>query len=145
MLDNQYAFTYTDYHIVYPSGIIKVFKNIKQKVKLKDEIRFNYLACSTVIYDSELLGKIYMPYYRNRQDWGLWLDLLKRTGYAYCYSFPLTFYRFRKDSISSNKIKMIKYHWKIYRDHLQGNLFTSLFRLMNNVILHVYYGLRKSY
>ncbi len=143
MLENHYVFTYTDYYIVYPSGNNRVFRSIKPKIKLNDEIKFNYVACSTVIYDSEILGKVYMPPYRNRQDWGLWLDILKKTDYAYCLSYPLTYYTLRKDSISSNKLKLIKYHWQIYRKHLKGNFFVSLFRLINNIILHIYYGRKK--
>jgi len=143
MQENHYAFTFTDYYIVYPSGSRRIFRNSKPRVNLTDEIKFNYLVCSTVIYDSEILGKLHMPLYRNRQDWGLWLDILKNTDYAYCLSCPLTFYTLRKDSISSKKFKMIRYHWLIYREHLKFNLLTSLFYLIHNVFHHIYYGLQK--
>ena len=35
------------------------------------------ICCSTVIYDTEHFGKVFMPLLRKRQDYGLWLRLLK--------------------------------------------------------------------
>lgn len=136
-------FSFTDYYIVKGSEPKKLFKNYKTKISYKDEEKFNYIACSTVIYNQNMLGKIYMPTIRNRQDWGLWLNILQKTKFAYCYTVPLTYYHIRENSISNNKIKMIKYHWYIYRYHLKKELLMSLFYLFNNLILHLIYSNKK--
>lgn len=137
------SFSFTDYYIVNHEGDMQVFHSLKDKVEMKDMIRFNYIACSTVIYNTERLGKIYMKDYRNRQDWGLWLDILKKTDVAFCLKEPLSYYYQRKESISSNKLKLIPYHWKIYRDHLGGSFIWSLLQLTRNMILHVRFAYEK--
>jgi hypothetical protein len=55
-----------------------------------------------------------MPLIRKRQDWALWLDILKSIKYAYGIRDSLALYRIRKNSISENKILLLKYNWKIY-------------------------------
>jgi glycosyltransferase involved in cell wall biosynthesis len=140
MEGKQYEFTYTDYLIInQESGKEIPFEALLDKVTYSDEIRFNYVACSTVIYNREKLGKVYMPDLRNRQDWALWIQLLKKTDAAYRIKKKLTIYLQRKDSISGSKFKMVKYHWFIYRRFLRHGLFKSLFLLFSNIVLHLYY------
>lgn len=137
MKENQYYFTYTNYFIVKKDGEILPYYSLKNKIDFKDEVKFNYVACSTVVYNQLELGKVYMPVLRNRQDWGLWLSLLKKTSFAYCIDEHLTNYSIRGDSISNDKRKMVKYHWKIYKEHLGFNVIKSFFYLIRNIIWHI--------
>ena len=61
------------------------------------------IGCLTVIYDTHKVGKVLMPPLRKRQDWGLWLMILKKCRTAYGMKEPLAIYRQRTDSISSKK------------------------------------------
>lgn len=144
MEEKNYDFTYTDYLILDQKNEKEIqFEALLDKVTYSDVIKFNYIACSTVIYNQKNLGKVYMPDFRNRQDWALWIQLLKKTDTAYCIKQELTIYFRRKDSISSSKFKMVKYHWLIYRQFLEQKFIKSLYLLFRNIILHLYYGKKK--
>ncbi|GAG53747.1 unnamed protein product [marine sediment metagenome] len=144
MEEKNYNFTYSDYIIInQENGKSIPFESILDKVTYSDEVKFNYIACSTVIYNQANLGKNYMPDLRNRQDWALWIQLLKKTDAAYRINKKLTIYLQRTDSISSRKFKLVKYHWLIYRRFLAKNFLTSLYLLIRNITLHLNYGYRK--
>lgn len=77
--------------------------------------RDNKVGCLTAIYDTEKLGKkYYMPQLRKRQDWGLFLTILRDCRMAYGIVEPLAWYRHRSHSVSSNKLSLIAYNIKVY-------------------------------
>ena len=78
--------------------------------------RDNKIGCLTAIYDAQLLGKkYYMPAIRKRQDWGLFLTILRNCGRAFAIQEPLAYYRDRQNSVSSNKLGLIRYNILIYQ------------------------------
>lgn len=77
--------------------------------------RDNKIGCLTAVYDTQLLGgKYYMPALQKRQDWGLFLNILKKSHLAYAITEPLAYYRHRSHSVSSNKFSLINYNIKVY-------------------------------
>jgi glycosyltransferase involved in cell wall biosynthesis len=131
-------FTFTDYYIKYENKTDATkFNSPLKNVYYKDIIKFNYIACSTVIFNQEALGKSFMPNIRNRQDWGLWINLVQKNKRAVNINQYLMYYTVRKDSISSNKFKMIKYHWYIYKSYLKFNYVKALNYLIRNIIFHM--------
>ncbi len=75
----------------------------------------NKVGCLTAIYDTKVLGqKFYMPTLRKRQDWALFLSILKHSSPAYSLRKPMAYYRQRSHSVSSNKLALIKYNVKVY-------------------------------
>lgn len=82
--------------------------------------RDNKIGCLTAIYDLEALGeKIYMPTLRKRQDWALFLTILKKCNDAYALIEPLAYYRDRSHSVSSNKFSLVKYNVAVYHEILR--------------------------
>ncbi len=138
MKKNNYNFTFTDYYILFGKEQ-KPFNSWLNYVKYKDIIKFNYIACSTVMFNQEKTGKVYMPNIRNRQDWGLWIKLLGNGEKAVNIPDYLMCYKVRKDSISGNKVKMIKYHWYIYRGFLKFSFLKSMYYLTQNIFMHIKY------
>jgi glycosyltransferase involved in cell wall biosynthesis len=131
-------FTFTNYFIVNKEkNTITEYEALKPTVNYNEIIRFNYIACSTVMYNQDFFAKQYMPNIRNRQDWGLWIKLINIAGKAHQINQYLTYYYIRRNSISSNKLKMIKYHWYIYYEYLNFALLKSVYYLMLNIIMHV--------
>jgi len=117
MHNNDIALSYTRYnHIEEKSKKIINEIYIPSKVSYSELLKQNIIGCLTAIYDTEKLGKIYMPEIRQRQDYALWLDILKRIPYAYGIEESLASYRVRSTSISSNKWIASKYNWKLYRE-----------------------------
>ena len=77
--------------------------------------RDNKIGCLTAIYDIKRLGhKFYMPAIRKRQDWALFLNILKECQICFCITEPLAYYRQRVDSVSSNKFSLVKYNVNVY-------------------------------
>lgn len=117
MKDNKYNFTCTAYEQVDEQGN-KLGKTIKTKKKA-DYNRI-LLDCpvgnSTVMYNVSALGKFEVPNIRKRNDDALWLQMLKKEKYIYGMDEVLMEYRIRTNSISSNKLDLVKYHWKLYRE-----------------------------
>ena len=91
--------------------------------------RDNKIGCLTAMYDTHKLGKkFYMPAIRKRQDWALLLQIMKESHVCYAYTLkPLAYYCKRKNSISSNKISLIKYNLAVYHQILGYSLLKSYF------------------
>lgn len=89
-----------------------------KKHTLLDSMRDNKLGFSTVMYDTEKVGKVFMPSIRKRQDWGLNMSVLKKCGTAYGLVEPLTYYRRGQESLSKNKMTLAKYHIAVYQEVL---------------------------
>lgn len=90
----------------------------------------NPIGNLTVMYDQDKLGKFAVPLIKKRNDFALWLQILKKTNYCYGMKDVLGVYRLgRTGSVSSNKLKQAKYHWQLYHDIEKHNLFRSLYEL----------------
>ncbi|MBR1548784.1 MAG: glycosyltransferase family 2 protein [Prevotella sp.] len=77
--------------------------------------RDNKLGCLTAVYDIQRLGhKFYMPAIRKRQDWALFLNILKECQICFCITEPMAYYRQRQQSVSSNKLSLVKYNVNVY-------------------------------
>lgn len=114
MLTNNYGFTYTYYSRFDASselGVVTAPKHIDYKKLMYS----NVIGCLTAIYDTQLVGKRYMPLIRKRQDMGLWLDILKDIPKAYCLPKVLAKYRVG-NGMSANKVKILSYQWQFYRE-----------------------------
>jgi len=72
-----------------------------------------------------------MPLIRKRQDFALWLKLLKLHEYAHGLDKPLAYYRIHEGSLSSNKFDAAKHTWKLYRDIEELNLMSSIYYFLN--------------
>lgn len=104
------------------------------RLSYRQMLRFNRIGCLTAIYDTSLLGKVYMPLLRKRQDYGLWLKILKLCPEAICFPEVLAYYRVRSGSISRGKSGLIKYNWQLYRAVEELSVMRSAYYLGWNVI-----------
>jgi teichuronic acid biosynthesis glycosyltransferase TuaG len=75
------------------------------------------ISCLTTLLDIGRIGKYYMPELRKRQDYVLWLSILKDIDEARGIREVLASYRIRKGSVSRNKLKAMFYVWRVYRDY----------------------------
>lgn len=130
MKTNNYNFTCTTYEQINEKGG-QLGRIIKTKVKT--DYNGVLLTCpignSTVIYDVEKLGKFVVPNIRKRNDDALWLKILKKEKYIYGMKDVLMQYRVRSNSISSNKLSLVKYHWQLYREIEHLSVIRSVFHI----------------
>tara|TARA_X000000950_G_C13706204_1_gene574253 strand:+ start:61 stop:798 length:738 start_codon:yes stop_codon:yes gene_type:complete len=130
----DYSFVFSSYKRIKENGEnIDVFK-VPDKVNYHDLLKTCPISCLTAIYDSERLGKLYMPIIELRQDYGLWLKILKKVDFAYGLDFAHAIYRIRKNSISRNKIKALLFQWKIYREAENFSFFKSIYYTLFYII-----------
>jgi hypothetical protein len=131
MEKSQVRICYSSYTLVNESGkMLGKEVNALPVINFKKLLRANYIGNLTAIYDVEKLGKTYAPIIRKRQDWALWLDLVKKAGSAFGISESLAFYRVRKDSISSNKWTMLRYNFAVYHNHLKYSFLKSTYLML---------------
>lgn len=135
MLDNGYNFTHTDYELVDNSGnaLGKIITS-KAVLNYRDMLYTNKIGCLTAIYDQSQLGKTYMPLLRKRQDYALWLKILKTGENAYNLPLVLSQYRKTDNSISSSKIELLRWNWKLFREEERISYIESVYYLCCNVI-----------
>lgn len=97
---------------------------------------------STVMYNAKNLGKYSIPDIKKRNDFVMWLKVIKDAKILYGLPEVLTYYRVRQDSLSSNKSNLVKYQWKVYREFENLSLGKSLYLLAHKT-LTVTLGLNK--
>jgi len=140
MESKQISFSFSSYQIINEDGkYLKTFYIKESKINYFDLLKTNSIGCLTAIYNQHTLGKIYMPIIKKRQDYGLWLKILKKIDYAYGIQEPLAKYRIHKNSISANKLKASQYQWKIYREVEKFNILKSIYYFVQ----YAYYGFMK--
>ena len=138
MTDNGYAFSCTAYEQIDENdkSLGKVIKTVK-----KTDYNRLLLDCpvgnSTVIYDVEQMGKFEVPNIRKRNDDALWLQMLKKEKYIWGMPDVLMKYRIRRNSISSNKLSVIKYHWILYREIEHLSIPRSVFHIVYWCVIKV--------
>jgi len=139
MSEHDVAFTYSSYHLMDEEGNDLGSFVTKESISYECMLRTCSVGCLTAIYDTEKLGKVYMPLIRKRQDYGLWLKILREMKTTKGILEPLATYRILKNSVSSNKLKAAQYQWKIYREVEKLSLFKSVYCFVQ----YAYYGVMK--
>ena len=130
MKKNNYNFTCTAYEQIDEEG-----NKLNKVIKTKKKANYNriLLDCpvgnSTVMYNVDNLGKFEVPNIRKRNDDALWLQILKKEKFIYGMPDVLVEYRIRNNSISSNKLSLIKYHWQLYREIEHLSVIRSAFHI----------------
>lgn len=130
MKKNNYNFTCTAYEQIDEEG-----HKLNKTIKTKKKANYNriLLDCpvgnSTVMYNVDNLGKFEVPNIRKRNDDALWLQILKKEKFIYGMPDVLMEYRIRNNSISSNKLSLIKYHWQLYREIEHLSVIRSAFHI----------------
>lgn len=130
MEETGHAFTCTAYE-----QIDEESKSLERVIAPREKCDYNRLLLdcpvgnSTVMYNVKKMGKFEVPNIRKRNDDALWLQMLKKEKYIWGMKDVLMRYRIRQNSISSNKLKVIKYHWILYREVEHLSILRSLFHI----------------
>jgi glycosyltransferase involved in cell wall biosynthesis len=95
-------------------------------VDYKKLLKGNVIACCTCVYDTNKVGKKYF-FKQGHEDYALWLEIL-RSGYIAKNSGLISAkYRVRDSSVSSNKLKTIRWVYTIFRNNEKFSIFKSFF------------------
>ncbi|WP_245812682.1 glycosyltransferase family 2 protein [Belliella buryatensis] len=141
MQKNDYVFTFTAYDKINEKGEKVGHVEIPLEVAYNDLLKTCSIGCLTAMYDTRKIGKVYMPIIKKRQDFALWLKILKIVPKAYGLNRPLAKYRLTSNSVSSNKLKASKYQWKVYRHIEKLNIVSSTYYFL----FYTIHGIVKKY
>jgi teichuronic acid biosynthesis glycosyltransferase TuaG len=125
--NNNLPFTFSFYDCINEQGT-ELNKRVEAPRNLAYRQLFfcNYVGNLTGIYDANYFGKIAISSIRKRQDWMLWLTILKKVKSAKPIPESLAFYRIRENSISASKVNLVKHNFAVYRRFHGYNLVLSL-------------------
>lgn len=142
MKKHNYSFSYTLYSEIsedgkdtgiYISGPKKVGKNLLYF--------FNFMGCLTVMYDAEKIGLIQIPDLKKRNDWALWLKVVKKAP-CYLLNENLAQYRIRKSGsithVKKGKISLVKYHYYLFTTSEEMNPVCAWLLSCVNVVAGVF-------
>lgn len=143
MMRNGAAFSHTSYGFIDESDnvIRKTFHVSNFPVGYTDLLKRTEISCLTAMFDVRKVGKLYMPDIRRKQDYALWLSILKRGFPSYPLDLELAWYRQRSNSATSNKRKLVRGHWIFLRNHENLPMAKSMYYFLS----WIYNGLIKYY
>lgn len=114
MIENDLAFTCTYYgKINEKSEDLNIIKKSPEKLNY-NRLLIDCPGNSTVIYSVSKLGKTKIPEIKKRNDYLMWLQVIKKSKMIYTLPEVLAFHRIRSGSISQKKLTLVEYHWYIY-------------------------------
>ncbi|WP_348824643.1 glycosyltransferase family 2 protein [Flavobacterium aestuarii] len=114
--ENKAPFTFSFYDCMDEDG-----NTLNKRVEAPRNLSYlqlffcNYVGNLTGIYDVNYFGKITISATRKRQDWMVWLTILKKIKNAKPVPESLAFYRIRDNSLSASKIDLLKHNFAVYR------------------------------
>ena len=116
MEENAYTFTCTSYTKINEEGkYLGRTVGVRQQSDYNDILKKNP-GNSTVVYNADEIGKVKIPNIRKRNDYVMWLSVVKKAGMLYGIEEPLASHRVREGSLSKKKGNLVGYHWKVYRE-----------------------------
>ena len=133
--ENKVPFTFSFYDCIDEKGnalnrIVEAPRNLTYH-----QLFFcNYVGNLTGIYEVNFFGKIAISATRKRQDWMVWLTILKKIRKAKPVPESLAFYRIRDNSLSASKVDLLKHNFAVYRNFHGFSYISSLFIMIGFLI-----------
>lgn len=139
MQKNNLAFCFSYYNLINSEGI-----ETGKQITAPKEITFsklfvaNWIGNLTAMYDSQLVGKTKISAARKRQDWTLWLKILKKVKVAHVIPESLAFYRIGNQSVSSGKVALLRHNYEVYRKFHKQNVVASVASMIAFLACHFF-------
>ena len=131
MEKNNILFSHTSYYVINANNKIISSRLARKKIIFQDLIKSCDIGLSTVILNSSLLvkNKLLFPRIKTKEDYVLWLQIVKKIKTIKGLNIKLTYYRKNKNSLSSNKLLSLINGYKVYRNYMNYGVIKSLFYL----------------
>jgi teichuronic acid biosynthesis glycosyltransferase TuaG len=127
MKNNKYDFTFTDYRLLNEYKKITIVKAPKF-FNFNNFVRNTFIATSTIILTRKAIGKFNFPEIRLCEDYVFKCNLLKKFP-AFNLRKANTYYRLRKDSLQSQRLKVLFAVWRINKKFNNMSLLQNLLSL----------------
>lgn len=121
MEKSQIAFCYSYHDMILQNSSFLGSYMAPRKVNSRKMKLSNFIPCSTAVYDSKILGKVYQPEIMKRNDFALWLKILNGgvVDTAHCLPISTSRYRVNSYGLSSNKLDALIFFWRCLTEYGQ--------------------------
>lgn len=127
MLENKAAISFTRCERLYKNSIrVNSRKSILRYPSFRDMLFRNHIVNSTSMIDLTMLPK---PEQKNikHEDYAMWLNYYKTEPKVIGIDKTLVTYRVREQSLSSNKLKSLFWHYRVLRSEENLNIVGSFY------------------
>lgn len=144
MRQNNCDFSFTEYEHIDEENhsLLKVAK-VTKKLTYAKMMFHCFPGCLTVVYNQNVVGKVYAQDIKKNNDNALFYPVLKKCKNARGIPECLGLYRIRKGSISRNKLKMIKPYITVLHDFEKHTLFLSYFCVATHFLIKILFKYKK--
>ena len=132
MREAAISFSYTSY--LAKSEKNEVLIDVPDVIDYKGLLEGNIICTSTAVYDSGKIGKIYMPDLAMRQDFATWLNILRKGDMALGIRQPMSCYKRRQHSLSSQFVKAMYFNYQVYRNTQGFSQISSCYFLFRHLL-----------
>mgnify|MGYP001147355614 CR=1 FL=1 len=141
MQENNLKFSHASYGYINETGekIKNTFKVSERKIGYTDLLKRTEISCFTAIYDQFAIGKFYMSSDRRRQDYFLWLSILKAGHYSLGYNKVESFYRLHDGQVKKINFKYLVDHYKFLRKRQKLSVLAASYYLL----IYIYSSIKK--
>lgn len=105
----------------------------RKRTTYKQLLLGNVIGNVTAMYDVARVGKVYFPMVRH-EDYAMWLSILKRGFIARNTGKVVALYRVSENSVSSRKVALLSWQWRVYRDVEHLGFLKSAYYYINYAI-----------
>lgn len=139
MQENKYAFTYTNYlQENVQQSICSLRVSGPKHISPYLMLIYGWVSCPSVMLDRQVVGTICGPNIRKRNDYALWLKVIKKAD-CYLLDADLLVVRKHRGSISAvNPFVLLGYFYKLWRVCENKSCVVALWRTTLNVFGGIY-------
>lgn len=142
MLDKDIAMSHGSYAMFNDEEKLDVI-TAPREISFTNIVKRCNIGCLTVMLDTNKIKNILFPY-SPKEDYALWVVLMKSGVKSYLYPGQLAYYRKQANSLSSSKIKEVSKQWYVLKNVAKINFFLRLVfvstYILNGLIKHYRVG-----
>ena len=129
MMNNKCSVSHTSYKVIMGNKVIST-RIAKDYFQFEDLLKSCNIGLSTIILKKSIFkGKIKFPNLKTKEDFVLWLNILKKNYRIYAIKSVLTYWRKLDTSLSSFKIQKLMDGFRVYNRYMGFNFIKSFFYL----------------
>lgn len=88
---------------------------VKEQISYRELLKHNSINCSSVLILTEVAREFPMHHDDSHEDYIMWLEVLRKYGFACGINEPLLKYRLSNSGKSGNKLHSAKMTYRVYR------------------------------
>lgn len=139
MQQNNIPISYTAYYVQHSTNTTYSIHQCPTTQNYYQLTKWNRIGCLTVMYDREQIGTIQIPHIEKRNDYALWLTILRKGYTAHGIQEPLAIYRSHNGVSKGNKLAFLKYHYQMFHHILGYNcLIAGILTIRNSIFYFIY-------